>query len=104
MLYISHNIIGFPFFEALCKDISLCASQNIYLEVRNKLSLGSRMSNPKDRNTMNRIRLYLTAIFTGVLYIILVVNTPVVSGKEITKRTLNGQVGIINGKYSDIAG
>ena len=72
-------------------------------EIRNKLSLGSRMSNPKDRNTMNRNRLYLTAIFTGVLYIILVVNTPVVSGKEITKRTLNGQVGIINGKYSDIA-
>ena len=62
------------------------------------------MSNPKDRNTMNRNRLYLTAIFTGVLYIILVVNTPVVSGKEITKRTLNGQIGIINGKYSDKAG
>merc|ERR1712079_750015 len=59
-------------------------------------SLGSRMSKPKDRNTMNRNRLYLTAVFTGVLYIILVVNTPVVSGKEITKRTLNGQVGIIN--------
>ena len=36
------------------------------------------MSNPKDRNTMNHNRLYLTAIFTGVLYIILVVNTPVV--------------------------
>ena len=102
MLYISHNVIGFPFFEALCKNTSLCASQNIYLEVRNKLSLGSQMSKPKDRNTMNRNRLYLTAVFTGVLYIILVVNTPVVSGKEITKRTLNGQVGIINGKYSDI--
>merc|ERR1712038_873798 len=53
-------------------------------------------SKPKDRNTMNRNRLYLTAVFTGVLYIILVVNTPVVSGKEITKRTLNGQIGIIN--------
>merc|ERR1712223_1730210 len=60
------------------------------------MGLGSRMSKPKDRNTMNRNRLYLTAVFTGVLYIILVVNTPVVSGKEITKRTLNGQVGIIN--------